>query len=251
MAGAAGFDDGRPLVIGSFFGVRQWSRTEEGFLRGVHSMTWQDGENVATCQNGHEVPFSMKPAALAHMKELMEEAKAVTDALTAKYPKGEGMSVEDEVTYSEAWATYNKIRQQLDDPAGKDCGCGFWAYWEFNPHEFHLGEKPVVGIVEGYGKTIPGKRGFRCQKARIVALHCAYEYVREIPSEERKPPPPGSQPGWQSVFSTEYEHGTPAAVARLAQDEEQLAENYPGARVYATLDAMMKSHPPSRGGQEG
>lgn len=120
--------------------------------------------------------------------------------------------------------------------------CGFWAYWKFDPHEFHLGEKPVVGIVEGYGKTIRGTRGFRCAKARIVALHCAYEYVREIPGNKKDRDE--SQPGWHQVFSADYEQGTADAIARLAQDEEELQRNYPSATVYSTLDAMLKMHPP-------
>ena len=51
------------------------------------------------------------------------------------------------------------------DPA---CQCGFWAYDEagFKAHG------TVVGVIEGYGKTTVGTKGFRCEKARIVALSC-------------------------------------------------------------------------------
>lgn len=49
-----------------------------------------------------------------------------------------------------------------------DCGCGFWAYHSGTP-DFGSDEG-VVGICEGYGKTTIGTKGFRAEKARIVAL---------------------------------------------------------------------------------
>lgn len=49
------------------------------------------------------------------------------------------------------------------------CRCGFYAYFElgYNPHH-----RPsnVLGLIEGYGVATVGARGFRCEKARIVAL---------------------------------------------------------------------------------
>lgn len=232
MAGAAGFDDhhDRPLVLGQFFGVRQWARNEEGRLKGVHGSVWEDGENEATCTIGHPVPFSLKQETLAAMQKEHAELRGVAN-----------LAKETGQVNEVAHARFRELDELLSNPAHKDCGCGFWAYWKFDPHEFHLGEKPVVGIVEGYGRTIRGTRGFRCQKARIVALHCAYEYVREIPGKKSREE---SQPGWNSVFSADYEQGTADAIARLAEDEAQLAENYPSATVYSTLEAMLKMHPP-------
>jgi hypothetical protein len=245
MAGAAGFDDHahRPLVIGQFYGVRQWARNEDGRLKGVHSMVWEDGENVASCGTAHEVPFSLRESQLTSMKKGRDEARETFQRIAATSKKGRmGLNDLDMLAYDEAHNRFSELDQKLNDPAFRDCGCGFWAYWKFDPHEFHLGEKPVVGIVEGYGKTIVGTRGFRCAKARIVALHCAYEYVREIPGNKKERDE--SQPGWHQVFSADYEQGTADAIARLAQDEEELQRNYPSATVYSTLDAMMKMHPP-------
>jgi len=507
MAGAAGFDDHphRPLVIGQFYGVRQWARNENGRLKGVHAMEWEDGENIAKCDTGHEVPFSLKESQLAAMKAERDACRVTFQRAASMHPKGiRGLGDLDRAAHDEAWNRFTELEKQLSDPALKDCGCvvpetrvltadlrwvqagdlmvgerllafdedssgpsagrkyrsavvactdrdvlpcydlefedgstvrvssdhrwlvysgdkgarwvrtdelragelrashvvkpfepwddlssqgaggylaaaldgegcltqrpttyanrvqftqvenpmleqterylkelgfdynhqvsrrghilnalggprqdvhvlsvdrrpevvrllgsvrpvrllpkfqpdllgrvnmarrmrvvrktfvgdqvivklgttsgtyiteaglshncGFWAYWKFDPHEFHLGEKPVVGIVEGYGKTIRGSRGFRCAKARIVALHCAYEYVREIPGNKKERDE--SQPGWHQVFSADYEQGTADAIARLAQDEEELQKNYPSATVYSTLDAMLAMHPP-------
>jgi len=512
MAGAAGFDDHahRPLVLGQYYGVRQWARNEEGFLKGVHSMVWQDGENTATCKEAHEPPFSIRESQLKAMNAERDACRVTFQRLASMHPKGlRGLGDLDRLTHDEAFSRFTELDQKLNDPAYKDCGCvvpetlvltadlrwvqagdlivgerllafdeypserewgnssgrkyrsavvactdramlpcydlefedgtktrvssdhrwlvyngdhaarwvrtdelragdlrasrivkpfdvwetdrsyeagylagafngegcltqraatyanrvqftqvdnvmlaeterylkelgfdynhqisrrkpgdykrvdgtprhdvhilllcrrpelvqflgsvrplrllekfqpdrlgrvnmsrrmrvvrktfvgeqeivklgttsgtyiteaglqhncGFWSYWKFDPHEFHLGEKPVVGIIEGYGKTIRGSRGFRCAKARIVALHCAYEYVREIPGNKKERDE--SQPGWHQVFSADYEQGTADAIARLAQDEEELQRNYPSATVYSTLDAMMKMHPP-------
>ena len=46
-------------------------------------------------------------------------------------------------------------------------GCGFWAYHDGSV--YHTGD--VHAVVEGSGKTTVGTRGFRCEKARIVALY--------------------------------------------------------------------------------
>lgn len=49
------------------------------------------------------------------------------------------------------------------------CSCGFYAYYEgFN--EYAQADR-VTGVIEGYGETQIGTRGFKSAKARIVALH--------------------------------------------------------------------------------
>lgn len=49
------------------------------------------------------------------------------------------------------------------------CHCGFYAY--FRPgHNPHHASGNILGLVEGYGLVTVGNRGFRAEKARIVAL---------------------------------------------------------------------------------
>ncbi|HEV2370566.1 MAG TPA: hypothetical protein VGS19_00225 [Streptosporangiaceae bacterium] len=53
------------------------------------------------------------------------------------------------------------------------CGCGFWAYWALRyawrcDYYWH---GDVIGVIQGYGRTMIGTRGCRCGKARIVGLH--------------------------------------------------------------------------------
>lgn len=54
----------------------------------------------------------------------------------------------------------------------RDCGCGFWAYW--NPEPLGL---RIAGVVQGYGRTLIGEKGFRSERAVIKAL-TVYHYMK-------------------------------------------------------------------------
>lgn len=54
--------------------------------------------------------------------------------------------------------------------AGKvDCDCGYYAYFDQGSNRWHA-KGQALAVVEGYGITTVGSRGFRAQKARIVGL---------------------------------------------------------------------------------
>jgi len=54
--------------------------------------------------------------------------------------------------------------------ASTRCRCGFHA--AFDLHDCHVDLAPdrVRGIIEGYGTVSLGRKGFRCSKARVLAL---------------------------------------------------------------------------------
>lgn len=52
--------------------------------------------------------------------------------------------------------------------AARDCLCGFYAY--HSVHNRWVSALKITGVIEGYGLTQIGTEGFRCAKARIVAL---------------------------------------------------------------------------------
>lgn len=58
-----------------------------------------------------------------------------------------------------------------------DCLCGFYAYYD-GSNDYRKSETTITGVVEGYGSTVIGSRGFRCAKARIVALHIPNDVKR-------------------------------------------------------------------------
>ena len=131
----------------------------------------------------------------------------------------------------------------------EDCACGFWAYWTTaasgNPHNFQL---PVLGVIEGYGKTLIGEKGFRCAKARIVALHIP---PAGIASRDADAPAilnrhTNAVATWRALRGDAPRKPPDAAelMARLVVREMQLEEAY-GVPLYSTAAYMLERHPPT------
>lgn len=55
-------------------------------------------------------------------------------------------------------------------PGISGCWCGYYAYFEAGNNSHHTRGTNVLGLIEGYGLMTVGDRGFRCEKARIVAF---------------------------------------------------------------------------------
>lgn len=69
-------------------------------------------------------------------------------------------------------------------PPVAGCGCGFWAYWkpgDAGGHSAGSNEMlPVLGVIEGTGRVIHGEKGFRAQRAKIVALQPAFRIETSV-----------------------------------------------------------------------
>lgn len=116
----------------------------------------------------------------------------------------------------------------------RSCWCGFWAGYTTGPlQEFSYGEKPVVGVVRGWGRMVGGDRGFRAERAEIAGLHLAYEYVRT--------PRPKKPLEWSQDFGPGVTG--PESAAKLAEDEAVLRMSYPGVPFYPSINAMLEAHP--------
>lgn len=85
------------------------------------------------------------------------------------------------VTFTVPWLSGENIKRCLapEGPCGVDaattfCTCGFYAITENTNNEYMrgpYGRPPLVeGVIEGYGQVVVGSKGFRAEKARIVAL---------------------------------------------------------------------------------
>lgn len=109
------------------------------------------------------------------------------------------------------YSSGNRRVREAQRPAHSlaECGHGFYGYYEGSNDYYEPGR--VMGVVEAYGETVIGTRGFRASKARIVALH--------MPSE--------------------LSIGTHRLVAR----------NYPDVPVFDSFDAMVAEFPPDDGGE--
>lgn len=127
-----------PFVAGSLFGMRAFGVTKRGQLVGPSfSTVWKDGENEAVCMQFREPDLYGFDPTTAH--PFRPPLKVRLNHL----------------------AHMHKV-------ANQECGCGFYAYYR-GVNDYHR-SWTIQGIIEGYGTCTVGPRGFRCSKAKIVAL---------------------------------------------------------------------------------
>lgn len=174
----------RPFVAGSVVGLRAFRVDTLGRLTGVtHKDVWTPGENEAVC----------------HAKPDMEELAQYYAAL-APSPGRRGFSAGGFLGNPNYFIT--SIAPSRDKPktqseyeaqkkahalAGVKCQCGFYAYFDggndyltnasyasggmFAIYMRDEDKAPRIGaIVEGWGTCTVGTRGFRAEKARVLAL---------------------------------------------------------------------------------
>lgn len=100
------------------------------------------------------------------------------------------------------------------------CQCGFYAYWTWRPKDYGYTAfyyaPYVAGVIEGYGKTVMGDLGFRCEKARILALAPV-------------------RPAW---MSPDMLRNRMLALRRVINDR------HPGVPLFESIDAMLAAFPP-------
>lgn len=149
------------------------------------------------------------------------------------------------------------------DPAtGARCGCGVWAYWDMtslaaNRSVISGSGLPVLGAVEGYGRVLLGEKGFRSQKAKIVALALAFSIRAELswPVPPDLPEVLSDHPHLRSdpylAYAAERRTAEETQVkaqrhadAWLAVIQDRLGQLYPGAQVYATVGGLLASVQP-------
>lgn len=150
--------------------------------------------------------------------------------------------------------------------------CGFWAYWDMTglaANRFSVGGQglPVLGVVAGFGRVLVGERGFRSEKAEIIALAPAFSVQPELPLREpyggRYEEQLGLRGGLASlnplvpdddlylswtkqqaqVSETEKirKRAQQHADAWMAVIQDRLGQLYPGAQVFATAEGLLAS----------
>lgn len=109
---------------------------------------------------------------------------------------------------------------------GRHPWCGFHAYWEREHNGYHR-EYRVDGIVDGFGEVVIGSRGFRAEKARIVAL-ALYDVASDMNAHDL------------AIYHR---------LGRFPIDDsivEQVARHYPSVPVFPSLDRMLDEFPPDK-----
>ena len=146
------FND-RPFVAGSLTGTRSFRIDHLGRLTGVsYQKVWRPGENLAYC---HKSEFSLFSSMSFSFYLPKLSTTGTTEAKPAE-PEPEPVKTEHR-------------------PGSKGCECGYYAYFDDGHNPYHgkrRGERygAIRGLIEGYGLAYVGTRGFRCEKARILAL---------------------------------------------------------------------------------
>lgn len=132
------------FAVGEVFGLRVWRMDELGRLRARHidgAPAWTPGVNHARC-------FSPggASAVLGFMRQVY--GSSVVPPSAHDVPEDASGTAAVEVP-------------------NEKCKCGFYAYTRETAESFEAGG--VIGVIRRAGRTLIGAKGFRCQKAEIVA----------------------------------------------------------------------------------
>lgn len=138
---------GRSYGVGSVRGVRSFDVDEFGRLRGVsYKDAWKPGENVAVCGR-------TRPA--AGWTSIGGYSPYTTMTL---YVDANGRQTNSPPM----------VPTRPEPHSLADCSHGFYAYYDGSND--YKADSRISAVVEGYGETLIGTRGFRSEKAKIVAL---------------------------------------------------------------------------------
>lgn len=148
---------GSALINGTARGRRAFFLDQNGWLRGVtYRQVWLPGENIAQC-------LVTKPVTGA---PILDDLPFKTAGVG--FAHGEA-GVVPVLLPNQEWARC----EGLD----RDCACGFYAYHSAGGAQYgFLGPaggwgQRATAVVEGYGKVIVGRLGYRASKARVVAVN--------------------------------------------------------------------------------
>lgn len=192
--------DGIDLAVGVVTGARSFEVDQLGRLTGVnYKQVWRPGENTAECRKQEN--YSWGGFLPSHFTLRIESALAA--GVTTTLPTEKKRAKKPPIANVE----------QVPEPKPhtmESCACGFYAYYD-GSNDYHAKGR-ISAVVEGYGETLIGTRGFRASKARIVALR--------IPKS------------------------VPIRLQTL------VARNYPDVPLFTKFSEMVEAFPPDAGGAE-
>lgn len=124
-------------------------------------------------------------------------------------------------------------RQHLNGIMRQNCGCGFWAYCGDGKHTRPAHNDIIWAVIQGWGRMIVGPKGFRAQRARIVAL------TFPIVSKER--------PFETQLQRWRFNSGRYPDGIEHVTDQEQITaairKAYPAPAWFDSVDAMLAEFP--------
>ena len=210
-----------PFAVGSVTGLRQWTLTSPDLAKDPHRADRHWPAALLRGATGYDWPSG-----------------TVEAACNNGYP-------------------HPSPAEFVDGTEKSRCGCGYWAYWDsagLSANRFSATGNglPVLGVIEGWGRVLIGEKGFRSQKARIIALAPAFSIQAEVT------PPQNRGLYWDElnfnrihpIAGESEESAEEAQIALKAQQhadawmaviQDRLGQMYPGARVFATAAGLLAS----------
>lgn len=158
------------FAAGSVKGVRSFKVDQLGRLTGVsYEKVWRPGENQSECfaeevYANRAITYYINHPAFAYtdVSQIMSGGYVTTTKPPSDKPA-------PRVKKSHTMAA---------------CKCGFYGYYD-GSDDYHK-EGYVSAVVEGYGETLIGTRGFRAAKARILAIQIPDEYPLPVANRVRR-----------------------------------------------------------------
>lgn len=190
------------FAAGVVRGTRSFDIDKLGRLTGVYyKQVWKPGENEAKCLVKDDPLFYRSMDSLTPYTRAMQ---AGVSPLTVSAPGSKSFiahalgfgadaarvtaAAEEEARRREIEAVYLEREAQREAERARvterranlaTCGHGFYGYYDGSNDYYEKGR--VMGVIEGYGETVIGSRGFRAMKARIVALRIP----KHVPAAKR------------------------------------------------------------------
>lgn len=128
------------------------------------------------------------------------------------------------------------------------CTCGFYAYYRADPY---ARSQRVSGVIEGYGRVVLGTKGFRAERARILALLLPAGAAADEATVRASTDNPDDHAGPEWRRDVARLEGTPAPEEPRTLTWDQRArvrQRYPEAVCFNRLDAMLAAFPPTEDG---
>lgn len=172
---------------GEVRGTRAWKIDKKGRLRGiVFEEIWRPGENVARCLRKTPAPGTIffRGAPTTGGTSSFSTGNSFTTSLggqPSNFSPGGPIPMGAKIKYCNCGcgqAIGIETDMELSPCSGMDpeCSCGFYGYQQgsndyYSPGAGSSGHGPVGGVIRGYGKVVLGTRGFRAEKAEVLALY--------------------------------------------------------------------------------
>jgi len=155
------------FAAGVVRGTRSFAVDKLGRLTGVtYKQVWTPEENQAECRAVNLDELSAVNVRIRWTAALSAGTTGLDPSPTTKAVLDEAAEEVRRREEAEKKARAEAWEQRRADMS--TCGHGFYGYYDGSNDYYQRGH--VMGVIEGYGETIIGTRGFRCMKARIVAL---------------------------------------------------------------------------------